>query len=147
MQQKGALEPVTLLPLNETLGFRVIIAPGTAPWEALRRGRMGLEHSIPGTSARERESCEGQNADVRNQGAGRRGNLVPYIQDPQKMSPASAPAISQQGNKVVVPIVLPRSPCSHTPHRVSGNTFAILEDFCCCSKRSSFLITPPNNEP
>lgn len=143
MQRKGALEPVTLLPLNETLGFRVIIAPGTAPWEALRRGRMGLEHSIPGTSARERESCEGQNADVRNQGAGRRGNLVPYIQDTQKMSPAPAPAISQQGNKVVVP----RSPYSRTPHRVSGNTFAILEDFCCCSKRSSFLITPPNNEP
>lgn len=41
MQRKGALEPVTLLPLNETLGFRVIIAPGTAPREALQRGARG----------------------------------------------------------------------------------------------------------
>lgn len=140
MQQKGALEPVTLMPLNEALGFGVFIASGTAPREALGRERAGLEQSIRGTLAREGEAREGQNAHARNQRAGGRGSPVPRIQDPWKMSPipgSSNFTAQRRGGGASRASTRPLLTC--TSRRVSGNTFAILEDICCCREHSSFF--------
>lgn len=63
------------------------------------------------------------------------------------MSPAPALAISQPGEQGGANRAATQPLLTHTSQRVSGNTFAILEDICCCSEHPSFLITPQNNEP